>query len=430
VFSSADPEKACAFVKTDRPDVVFCNIIALASRDSRLLYTIRTLDAALPVIILTSLATIEAAAAALREGALFYLLMPLTLHDLKPAVERALSYRHDPWEPVFGSRAQHQAANDIIVGTSRPLQEVLELVAKVARTDANVIIFGESGTGKELVAKLIHTCSQRAEGGLIPVDCASLPDNLLEAELFGYEKGAFTGASHTKPGVMELANRGTLFFDEIGELPLSLQPKLLRALQQRQHRRLGGTKMVDFDVRVVSATNRDLRSLVSQGHFREDLYYRLNVVPLHLPPLRARGKDVVLLANHFLKECGRKSLSAPKRFAPEVLGLFEECPWPGNVRELQNVVEYSCAVAQEDTITFEDLPAELRVCHPQVVEVNSAEPMTTFKVAKARFEKGYVLDLLKRHDYNISQTAKIAGVDRKTFYSLIQRHHIPIPRPK
>ena len=229
---------------------------------------------------------------------------------------------------------------------------------------------------------------------------------------------------------MELAHRGTLFFDEIGELPISLQPKLLRALQQRQHRRLGGTKMVDFDVRVVSATNRNLRSLVVQGDFREDLYYRLNVVPLHLPPLRARGKDVILLANHFLKECGRKSLSVPKRFASEVLGLFEECPWPGNVRELQNVVEYSCAVAREDTITIQDLPAELRVCHPQIVEATSAKPVTTFKVAKARFEKGYVLNLLKQHDYNISHTAKIAGVDRKTFYSLIQRHHIPIPRLK
>ena len=385
-FSTTDPETAYRFVQNNRPAVVFCNMTSLAIQDSGLLYSIQTVDAAVPIIVLTSRATTEAAAA-LRGGASFYLCMPLTLDNLRSAVERAISYRQDPSQAVSGSRAPHQAANDIIVGTSRPLQEVLELVAKVARTDANVIIFGESGTGKELVAKLIHTCSQRAEGDLVPVDCASLPDNLLEAELFGYEKGAFTGASHSKPGVMELAHRGTLFFDEIGELPISLQPKLLRALQQRQHRRLGGTKMVDFDVRVVSATNRNLRSLVVQGDFREDLYYRLNVVPLHLPPLRARGKDVILLANHFLKECGRKSLSVPKRFASEVLGLFEECPWPGNVRELQNVVEYSCAVAREDTITIQDLPAELRVCHPQIVEATSAEPVTTFKVAKARFKK-------------------------------------------
>jgi transcriptional regulator with PAS, ATPase and Fis domain len=256
------------------------------------------------------------------------------------------------------------------------------------------------------------------------VDCASLPENLLEAELFGYEKGAFTGATHTKPGLMELAHRGTLFFDEIAELPMSLQPKLLRALQERRHRRLGGTKIIEFDVRVVSATNRDLRGLVAQRQFREDLFYRLNVVPLHLPPLRKRDKDVVLLANHILQQCGRKSLSAPKRFAPEVLGLFEDCPWPGNVRELQNVVEYSCAVARTETITLQDLPKELQIFDPQMVELATNLPVPTFKTAKARFEAGYVTELLKRHGYNISQAARAAGVDRKTFYSLLQKHHI------
>jgi DNA-binding NtrC family response regulator len=424
-FATANPEEARRFLKSEHPSLLLCDIRSLSENGSQLGFSLHDVDPEPPLIILTSLATVEAAAKALREGALFYLLKPLTLDNLKLAVEQGLGHQQRILQTQPTGHRSQQTTAEVIVGASHALQQVLELAARVARSDANIIIFGESGTGKELFARVIHTCSHRSGGVFIPVDCASLPENLLEAELFGYEKGAFTGAIHAKPGLMELAHQGTLFFDEIAEIPMSLQPKLLRTLQERRHRRLGGTKIIDFDVRVVSATNRDLRALVSQQQFRQDLFYRLNVVPLHLPPLRKRDKDVILLANHFLKECGRKSLSVPKRFAPEVLALFEGYPWPGNVRELQNFVEYSCAVTRTETITLQDLPKELQIYHPQAVEIVTSLPAPTFKVAKARFETGYVTELLKRHDYNISQAAKAAGVDRKTFYSLLQKHHIP-----
>lgn len=424
---TADPDKAWAMLRSEHPALFLCDILTLTEKRPDLLSWLRDVDPGLPVVILTGLATIESAAEALRNGASFYLLKPVTLDNLRMATKQALA----PQQRAFSTESTQlpelrpqESSAEIIVGASVPVQEVLELAARVARSDANIIISGESGTGKELFAKVIHSCSRRREGVLIPVDCASLPENLLEAELFGYEKGAFTGAAHTKPGLMELAHGGTLFFDEIAELPISLQPKLLRALQERRHRRLGGTKIIDFDVRVVSATNRDLRGLVAQRQFRQDLFYRLNVVPLHLPPLRARDKDIVLLANHFLRGFGRRSLSAPKRFAPEVLGVLEAYSWPGNVRELQNVVEYSCSVARTDTISLQDLPEEIRLSSPQSVEPIDDPPVFTFKAAKGRFESGYVTALLRRCNNNVTQAAKVAGIDRKTFYSLLQKHRL------
>ena len=419
-FATSDPEKACAFLKSEHPAAVFCDVAALSYRCSQQVCWLGQRDLGSSLIVLTSVANIDAAVEAVRGGAAFYLLRPITLENLKLAVERAVGHARD----VLQTQSPEQSSGEIIVGVSDAIQRILELAGRVARSDANIIIFGESGTGKELFAKVIHTCSNRSGGVFIPVDCASLPDNLLEAELFGYEKGAFTGAVHTKPGVMELANRGTLFFDEIAELPMSLQPKLLRALQERQHRRLGGTSIVDFDVRVVSATNRDLRRLVSEHQFREDLFYRLNVVPLILPPLRARDKDVILLANHFLKDCARKSDSPPKRFAPEVVGLFEAYSWPGNVRELQNVVEYSCAVTRGDTITLQDIPEEFQNTTVQVEEIVPDSMGLAFKEARGRFESAYIVGLLKRCDYNVSRAAKAAGVDRKTFYGLLKKYHI------
>lgn len=422
-FATSDPEEAREFLKSDHPTIIFCDVAALSSGTSQHMRWLSERDLRSSLIVLASLAEIDAAVEAVRAGAAFYLLRPFALENLKLAVERAVAQASGALL-AQSSEPTPQGAGEIIVGVSDAIQRILELAGRVARSDANIIIFGESGTGKELFAKAIHTCSNRSGGVFVPVDCASLPENLLEAELFGYEKGAFTGAVHTKPGVMELANRGTLFFDEIAELPMSLQPKLLRALQERQHRRLGGTRIVDFDVRVVAATNRNLRGLVAERQFRQDLFYRLNVVPLILPPLRARAKDVILLANHFLKDCARKNGSLPKRFAPEVIGLFETYSWPGNVRELQNVVEYSCAVTRGETITVQDIPEEFHSTTLQLEEVVPDSPELAFKEAKGRFESAYVAGLLKRCDYNVSRAAKAAGVDRKTFYGLLKKYHL------
>jgi two-component system, NtrC family, response regulator AtoC len=426
---TADREKARELLKSERPALLFGDILSLSgTAGSELLRYTRDLDPEVSVIILTGIATIEAAVEALGEGASFYLLKPFTLDHLKFAVERAIARRRQPAsqdQPVEPS--PQKPLGETVVGTSLALQRVLDVAEKVADSDVNILISGESGTGKELFARAIHARSGRSRRSFVPVDCASLPESLLEAELFGYEKGAFTGAVRTKPGLMELANRGTLFFDEIAELPLSLQPKLLRALQQRQHRRLMGTRMVDFDIRVISATNRDLRQLAADGRFRQDLFYRLNVVPIRLPPLRKRDEDTVLLANHFLEQTRRKSSTPARHFAPEILTFFEEYSWPGNVRELQNVVEHCCAMAQTNTITSQDLPEEMQPHYPKAEEL-SAPPAQPFRAAKARwlaqFEAGYVADLLKRHGNNISQAAKAAGVDRKTFYSLLQKHHV------
>src|SRR5918995_752364 len=233
------------------------------------------------------------------------------------------------------------------------LAEVFELVKKAARSEANILILGESGTGKELIARAVHANSPRAAQAFVPVDCASLPENLLESELFGHEKGAFTGAVRTKPGLMEVAAGGTLFLDEIGDLPVSLQVKLLRALQERQIRRVGGTALIDVDVRVVSATNRDLREAAARGRFREELYYRVNVIEIKLPPLHERAGDVRLLAHAFLKRYGQGRVHGYEDAAMTALDAY---PWPGNVRELQNVVERACALAESDTITRRDLP--------------------------------------------------------------------------
>jgi len=296
------------------------------------------------------------------------------------------------------------------------------------------LVLGESGTGKELIARAVHANSPRAAGPFVPVDCASLPENLLESELFGHEKGAFTGAVRAKPGLMEAASGGTLFLDEIGELPLGLQVKLLRSLQERQIRRVGGTALIDVDVRVVSATNRDLREAARKGEFREELYYRINVIEIQLPPLRERAGDVRLLAHAFLKRYGQGRVVA---YDATAMAALETYAWPGNVRELQNVVERACALADGDTITAPDLPDHVRaggravpatsVELPAGVQVADTTDLG-LKEAKERWmsvlEASYLRDLLGRHDGNISAAAKAAGIDRKTFHRLINKHQI------
>jgi DNA-binding NtrC family response regulator len=423
-FATGQCDTAYAFLRSEQPTLVFCDVAVLSESASDLMYSLCQGSVSLSLIIVDGVTAIDSVADAVRRGAAFYLLRPITQENLKRAIERAIGLQ----QPKISSQSLgpplQPGSTETVVGASNVIMQSVELAERVARSDANIVIFGESGTGKELFAKMIHARSSRSGGAFIPVDCASLPDNLLEAELFGYEKGAFTGADHMKPGVMELANRGTLFFDEIAELPMSLQLKLLRALQERQHRRLGGSRIVSFDLRVVSATNRDLRGLVSERQFREDLFYRLNVIPLKIPSLRARKKDVVLLANHFLEKCSRKVGCLPKRFDPEVLGVFEGYSWPGNVRELQNVVEYGCAVARTDTITLRDIPDELFKISSEIEAAVLDSSQLGFKEARTRFESGYLASLLKRGDNNVSRAAKMAGVDRKTLYLLLKRNHV------
>jgi DNA-binding NtrC family response regulator len=427
-ITATDGEHALALLASERPDIVLTDLKMPGIEGMEVLTRALELDPDVVVIMITGHGSVESAVDAMRAGAFDYLLKPLPSNDvLRLAVQRAAERRRlieenrrlrEPLAP--------RAAFDLLVGQSPAMTAVFELVRKAARSEANILIQGESGTGKELIARAIHAQSARAAEVFVPVDCAALPDALLESELFGHERGAFTGADRTKPGMIEVADRGTLFLDEIGELPKSLQSKLLRALQERQIRRVGGTKFVNVDIRLVSATNRDTAELVRKGEFRDDLFYRVNVVTITLPPLRERSGDVGLLAHHFLRRYGRNRERPLEGIEPEALARLEAHAWPGNVRELQNVIERACALTDGPMIRIRDLPDHVRGRGRPAPAV----PGKDLPLAQAReawlhaFAQGYLTDLLRRHAGNISQAAKTAGVDRKTLHRLLAKHGI------
>jgi len=432
-LTTTEPARALAVIEEERPDLLITDLKMPGMDGMELLKRARAIDPTLPVIVITAFATIESAVAAVKEGATDYLPKNFSVEHLRVAVERALRQRSLQVENRnLREQLQETFGLERIIGRSESMARVFGLVKKAARSEANILVLGESGTGKELIARAIHANSPRAAQAFVPVDCASLPENLLESELFGHEKGAFTGAVRTKPGLMEVADHGTLFLDEIAELPVGLQVKLLRALQERQVRRVGGTALVDVDVRLVSATNRDLRDATVKGQFREELYYRVNVIEIQLPPLRERAGDVRLLARAFLTRYGQGRI---RGIADDAMAALERYRWPGNVRELQNVVERACALADSDTVTRRDLPDHVLgvgAAVPAASGTTSASAETgtdlPLKDAKERWmavlEASYLRELLERHVGNISAAAKAAGIDRKTFHRLVNKHHL------
>jgi DNA-binding NtrC family response regulator len=433
--TTSDPRAALGLLESERPDLLLTDLQMPQMSGMELLRRARELDAGLPVIMITGYGTIEAAVEAVKAGAFDFLPKSFSIDQLTVAVDRALQQRElhvenrhlrDQLKETFGL--------DRLIGHSPAMAAVIELVKKAARSEANILVVGESGTGKELIARAVHANSTRAGQAFQPVDCASLPEQLLESELFGHERGAFTGAVRSKPGLMELAEHGTLFLDEIGELPGTLQAKLLRALQERQIRRVGGTATIDVDFRLVSATNRDLREAAGKGAFREDLYYRVNVIEIRLPPLREREGDVELLAASFLKAYGKGRFAG---FDDEAMAALDAYGWPGNVRELQNVIERACALAEGTRIARRDLPAHVlgaAAARPATTAsdgsiaaaVATAVADLTLREAKERWmqvlERSYLEDMLARHDDNISAAARAAGIDRKTFHRLLTRY--------
>ncbi|MDE3034730.1 MAG: sigma-54-dependent Fis family transcriptional regulator [Nitrospirota bacterium] len=425
-----DPIRAVDVIKRERPGLVLTDLCMPGLDGIGVLNAAKQLDPAVQVVLLTAHATVQTAVTSMRQGALDYILKPFTGAELEAVARRAFAGAGERCaggsEPVGPTAGQEKGGAAPMLGGSRAIREVLDLVNKVARTDANVLIYGESGTGKELAAQTIHSRSLRAGRPFVPVDCVSLPDTLLESELFGHERGAFTGAHTSKPGLFEMAQGGTVFLDEVSGMSQNLQSRLLRVLQERQVRRVGGIRFVDVDVRVIAASNQDLEQACRQGTFREDLYFRLNVIPIALPPLRARGGDIQLLAQEFLTRFARRfgpASGVVPELSPDVTDRLVRYPWPGNVRELQNVIERAVALAEGPVIRVEHLPERLHL-------VSADEPAqadaASFKDAKQQavrlFERTFLVDLLKRHGGHMGRAAREAGVDRKTIERMVKRH--------
>lgn len=316
--------------------------------------------------------------------------------------------------------AQKPLESDGIIGQSQQIRKVRAMIWQVAETNSDVLIVGETGTGKELIARTIHQHSLRKDGAFIPVDCVAIPANLLESELFGFEKGAFTGAAGMKHGLFELAHQGTLFLDEISELEINLQAKLLRVLQERQFRRLGSEHLIRVDMRVIAAMNQRPAKAMSHGNLRKDLFYRLNIIPMHLPPLRHRTEDIPVLVEHFLEKAIKKNHLSAKTISPEALALLQNYHWPGNVRQLQNVVERLTVLSQNAVISAPDIPAKYQTLR------RNPNTHLSFSEAKKRhlanFEKDYFTKLLVETKFNISQAAQIAGISDRTIYRMLQRY--------
>ena len=370
----------------------------------------------LPVVILTAFATIETAIAAVNAGAFDYLSKPFRMEEIKLVVRRTLDARRLARENLqyrqeLGARYGFEG----LIGQSHQMVEIYKLIARMAALDTTVLIEGETGTGKELVARAIHGASGRATRPFVVVDCAALPETLFESELFGHERGAFTGAFAARRGLLETSAGGTCFLDEIGELPAPLQAKLLRTLQERSIRRVGGNDEIPFDVRVVVATNRDLRKLVADGGFRDDLYYRLNVVTITMPPLRERASDIPLLAQHFLEIFARRSGRAIKRLAPESVALLAGYRWPGNVRELEHVIERAMALSSSETLLPDDFPPHLREERDRAPRL-PADGMTLEDV-----KRWYVNKVLEESGGNKLRAAELLGIDRRTLYRILER---------
>jgi DNA-binding NtrC family response regulator len=419
------------------PDVILCDVVLPDANGLDVLRASRERDPDVLVIMITGFATVDASMEALNLGAYDYIPKPFTAMQLRillgrAAVQARLTRDNRRLRAQLRGTTEDEHSG---IGNSPAMLETMERVRRVAQTEASVLISGESGTGKELIAHAIHTHSERSAHAFVPVNCAAMPSDLLESELFGHVRGAFTGARESRIGLMESAAGGTFFLDEICEMGLELQAKLLRALQERRVRPVGGREEVALDIRVVAATNRDPERAVRDGDLREDLYFRLNVVPIRVPPLRERPGDIELLAAHFLQRyCARygRSLSLD-RSAVEALRAHA---WPGNVRELQNVIERVVSLAAADgVIDASALPAEVRGrgAVPLAVEPTLDGPLGPYHVEKEttldRFERAYLRRLLDDHDGNVTAAARTAGLSRRTVHRLLSKHRLDAPSP-
>ncbi len=422
VSAFTNPEQGLEQALADPPDLLLLDIKMPQMSGEEIFARVREAHPKVPVIFLTAFGSIEGAVFAMRNGAFDYLQKPFKREDLLLAVRRALAQGKLEQEvTALRQRLEELGEAETIESRSPAMQEQLEKARRAASTDATVMILGESGTGKEVMARFIHDRSQRNGRPFVPVECSAMPGSLIESELFGYERGAFTGADRTKKGLIESSNEGTLFLDEIGDLSVELQTRLFRFVQERELRRLGGLLPVKVNCRILCATNQDLRAKIKAGAFREELFYRLSVVIINLPPLRERREDIPYLARFFLERFSRrygKNLS----MSPDLQEALLAMPWPGNVRELKNLIERLTALHADGVLCARDVASEV-----PAAEVSEDLARLPWRDARERylsdFEQSYAQTVLSRCGGNVSAAAREAGVDRKTFYALLRREH-------
>jgi two-component system, NtrC family, response regulator GlrR len=442
-LQAANYEVAAALKEEDALRAVTDNVFDLCIVDLRLasgngislMSELHSVNPEMPVIILTGHASVESAVEAMKKGAYGYLTKPFNSPELLLQIERALENRR--------LNSEIQRLKDLleekydftnIIAKSEAMRRVLDVVSRIAATESTVYLQGESGTGKEIVAKAIHLASKRKNKPFVAINCAALPADLLESELFGHEKGAYTGASRTTKGLLSQADEGTIFLDEIGDMPPSLQAKLLRVLQEREFYPVGGDKPVQVDVRIITATNKDLQAAVKEGNFREDLFYRLHVIPIHLPPLRERKEDIPHLANHFIKVISQQMKKEVKGITPQAMQKLMLHDWPGNIRELENTLEYAVAMTPLDMLTEDFVLQTTRSAAPTTPQQESGPqmnialhgPVKSYKEARYQFEKDYLVRLLELCGGKASEAAKLAGKCRTDFYELLRKHEIKI----
>jgi two-component system response regulator GlrR len=413
VTAVASAEAALAHIAADLPALVISDV-RLPGRDGLSLFDeVRRRHAAVPFILLTAHGTIPDAVEATARGAFAYLTKPFDAKVLMQKVAQAVNLSTCSVQGAAPAVTTDDAWRSELISRSQCMAELLTEAKLVAASDASILIRGDSGTGKELLARAIHRASPRAKAPFVAINCGAIPEQLLESELFGHVKGAFTGAVANRNGLFQTAQGGTLFLDEIGDMPLPLQVKLLRVLQEHEVRQLGATQATSIDVRILSATHRDLDATMAEGHFREDLYYRLNVVTLSLPTLTERREDIALLAAHFMQSITHKYHKPFNGFAPDALAALVAAPWPGNVRQLYNVVEQVCALSTAPLAPLSLVQRALRVPSLEVL---------SYMEAKQRFERNYLIELLKLTDGNVADAARLADRNRTEFYRLLQKH--------
>jgi DNA-binding NtrC family response regulator len=418
---SAEGGQALALLEREPVDLVVTDVRMPGMGGMEALRAVKELNPDIVVIIMTAFGSIDQAVQAVKEGAYDYISKPFKIEEMLLTIDKALEERRLRHEVTALRQELHTRYHfENLIGKSRAMQEVFKLIEQVAASRSTVMVYGKSGTGKELVAKAVHYNSQRTTKPFVAVNCAAIPAELLESELFGHEKGAFTGAIATKVGKFELATGGTLFLDEVGSMRLDLQAKILRALQEREIERVGGTRTIKIDVRVLAATNRDLKRAVEEGAFREDLYYRLNVVPITLPPLRQRRDDIPLLVEYFIAKYNREFNRSVKGFSAGATAALYQYDWPGNVRELENVIERAVALAQSETVSLRELPLDISVLGRDMME-DIQRAGLSLREARGRFEKQYILSVMEKVQWNQTEAARLLGLHRNTLLWKLQR---------